>query len=81
MESLCSFWADGNGGTTLFTLIAPPGSIIDIFVSMVDRDGSVDVDQNPATLVGATVGSVYYCALDSETRVGALYLPIGLASL
>jgi hypothetical protein len=79
-ESLCSFWSDGNLGIGLFTLIAPPGSIIDVWVQMVDRDGTTDLDANPATLVGATVGVVYYTALDNTTSAAAIYKPVGLTT-
>jgi hypothetical protein len=79
-DSLCSFWVDGNGPVSLFSLSAPPGSIIDVWVSLVDRDGIGDIDQLPAVLVGATVGSVYYCSLDSSTSAGSLYKPIGLTT-
>jgi hypothetical protein len=80
-ESLCSFWSDGNAGVTFFSLSAPPGSIIDVWVSMVDRDGSADITGYPATLVGATIGAVYYTSLDSETSAGSLYKPVGLTTL
>jgi hypothetical protein len=80
-ESLCAFWADGNVGAALFSLSAPPGSIIDVWVSMVDRDGVAgDPDGYPAVLVGATVGSVYYCSLDLSTSAGSIYKPIGLTT-
>jgi hypothetical protein len=79
-ESLCAFWINGSAGSSLFSLVAPPGSIIDIWVSMVQSDG---VAQSPssATLVGATVGAVYYCSLDSATSAGSVYKPVGLTSL
>jgi hypothetical protein len=80
-ESLCSFWSDGNSGATFFSLSAPPGSIIDVWISFVDRDGGADVAGTNATLVGATPGGVYYTALDSGTSAGALYKPIGLTTL
>jgi hypothetical protein len=78
-ESLCAFWSDGSAGNTLFSLSAPAGSIIDVWVSMVDRDGTVDAVQN-AVLVGATVGEVYYTSLDSIISAGSLFKPIGLTT-
>jgi hypothetical protein len=77
--SLCSFWQNGST-STLFTLTAPPGSIIDVWVSLVLDDGtnSVPVTQ---TLVGATIGSIYYAPLDFNHVAGAVYLPIGLTTL
>jgi hypothetical protein len=79
-ESLASFWTDGTLEAPFFTLTAPPGSIIDMWVSMVDGDGPSDAE-NLATLVSATVGAVYYCGLDSSTHASSIYLPVGLTSL
>jgi hypothetical protein len=61
-------------------LTAPPGSIIDIWVSMTDLDGGPNAPSS-ATLVGATVGGLYYCSLDSATSAGSNYKPVGLTSL
>lgn len=80
-ESLASFWTNGTVGSTFFTLVAPPGSIIDVWLSLVDDDGDDANPVNAATLVGATVGRVYYCSLDSSTSAGSLYTPVGLTSL
>jgi hypothetical protein len=81
--SLSAFWQNGGSAAdpNMFTLTAPSGSIIDVWLSLVLNDGSpVDVD-NTATLVGATVGSVYYCSLDSSISAGSVYKPIGLTTL
>jgi predicted transcriptional regulator len=80
-ESLAAFWTDGTSGATFFSLTAPPGSIIDVWCSMVDVDGGYAGNANTSVLVGATVGLVYYCALDSSTKAAAIYLPIGLTSV
>jgi len=80
LESLASFWTDGNSGSTFFSLVAPSGSIIDLWVSLVDGDGPADAVADTATLVGATVGSVYYCSLDSSTLAGSIYQPVGLTA-
>jgi hypothetical protein len=63
----------------LFTLVAPSGSIIDIWLSLVMNDNSAI--PTTATLVGASVGSTYYCSLDSSTKAGSIYQAIGLASV
>jgi hypothetical protein len=76
--SLCAFWTSGFSGNTMFTLVAPPGSIIDLWVSLILND---PVSSNTATLVGATVGGVYYCSLDSATKAGSIYQSVGLTSL
>jgi hypothetical protein len=80
-KSLGGFWQDGVNGDTLFTLVAPSGSIIDIWMSMVLADGARPASASTAVLVGATIGNIYYCSLDSTTKAGSLYTAIGLASL
>jgi hypothetical protein len=77
--SLCSFWQNGTGNT-LFTLVAPPGSIIDVWVSLILGDGPLAAVISQV-LVGATIGSVYYAPLDLNMVAGAVYLPIGLTTL
>jgi len=76
-NSLAGFWQQGVG-VTMFTLVAPAGSIIDLWVSLVQHDGT---GAGSATLVAATVGRVYYCSLDSATSAGSKYTPVSLASL
>jgi hypothetical protein len=78
-NSESSFW--GNAGTSdgLFSLVAPPGTIIDLTVELVLADGNA-TGLN-ATLVGATIGAIYYCSLDSSTSAGSRYLPVSLVSL
>jgi len=85
-KSLCSFWTNGQredaGLEPLFTLVAPPGSIIDVWVSLILNDGVNPNDANlQATLVGATVGGLYYCSLDSTTSAGSIYKPVGLSTM
>lgn len=81
--SLCSFWNNGLtvGGAAdpLFTLVAPSGSIIDVWVSLVLNDGVTPI--TAAVLVGATVGTLYYTSLDSSTSAGSIYKPVGLSTL
>jgi len=78
-ESLCSFWVNGSASIPLFSLSAPTGSIIDIWVAMVDGDGEPPIVG--AVLVGATQGVVYYCCLDSFTFATGIYKPVGLTAL
>jgi len=85
-RSLCAFWSDGTNiagaADTLFSLVAPPGSIIDVWVSLILNDGTASGDAfSQATLVGATVGSLYYTSLDSQTSAGSIYKPVGLTTL
>jgi len=72
------YWTTANS-TTMATLIAPAGSIIDVWVSLVMRDGFQTA--NAAVLVAATVGGVYYCSLDSKTAAGSIYPPVSLSTL
>jgi len=76
-QSLAGFWQNGVSGVSLFTLVAPAGTIIDVWVSLVLNDGTA-TSGNTATLVAGIVGVVYYCSLDSSTAAGSLYAPISL---
>lgn len=78
-HSLASFWNTATSGSALMTLTAPPGSIIDVAVSIVMGDGVTA--SASAVLVGATPGSVYFCALDSSTAAGSIYTPVSLTQL
>jgi len=78
-ESLCAFWTGvPTAGIPLFFITAPAGSIVDLWVGLVDNDANTVA--NTATLVGATIGGVYYCSLDSSTSAGSTLLPVGLTS-
>jgi hypothetical protein len=77
-NSLPSFWQAGTGAN-LFTLVAPPGSIIDVWLSMVINDNSAV--PTTAVLVGASVGATYYCSLDSATKAGSIYQAVSLSSV
>jgi hypothetical protein len=82
LYSLCSFFQTGTNGTTLFSLVAPPGTIIDVWISLVMANPvSAHAAGTTAVLVGATIGNVYYCSLDSSTSAGSLYKPTGLTTL
>jgi len=76
-QSLCSFWQSGTG-VTMFNLVAPAGSIIDVWLSLVIGDATLGA---AAVLVGATTGVMYYCSLDSATAAGSIYTPVGLTRL
>lgn len=76
-RSISSFW-QSNTGALLCQLVAPPGSLIDVWVSLILHDGTTGAT---ATLVGATAGIVYYCSLDSATAAGSLYTPVSLTRL
>jgi len=81
-NALCGFWSDGSAGfgaQVLFSLVAPPGSIIDVWLSLIIRDGPAATAAT-AVLVGGTVGAIYYTSLDSGTSAGSIYKPIGLTT-
>jgi len=79
-NSAASFW-NGPSGANLFTLVAPTGSIIDVWLSLVLADGPADYNLPTATLVGASVGATYFCSLDSSTKAGSIYQAVGLTSV
>jgi hypothetical protein len=78
-ETLAGYYQIGLGNS-LFTLVAPPGSLIDVWVSLVVIDGAM-TNATTSTLVGATIGGVYYSSLDSSTKAGSLYTSVSLTSL
>jgi hypothetical protein len=73
VNSLASFWAIG-GGTTVFKISCPGGSIIDIQLSLIEVDQSAA--SNTATITTGTLGALYYLALDGPTT--NLLVPISL---
>jgi len=77
--SLAGFWNPPSSAIPLFTLVAPPGSIIDVGLGLVMGDGAPN--SNAAVLVGATIGGMYYCSLDSKTSAGSIYPPVSLSTL
>ncbi len=78
-NSIAGFWIARNSTTPLFSLVAPSGTIIEVVCSLVMGDGVQPATQS--TLVGATLGGVYYCSLDSLTAAGSLYTPVSLTTL
>lgn len=77
-QSLAAFWQAGTA-QNMFTLVAPPGSIIDVWLSLILVDGTPN-NAITAVLVGAAFGSIYYCSLDSNTSAGSIYKPVGLST-
>jgi len=61
LGSFASFWV-GNNGTQLFTLSAPPGSVIDVDATVILRDDGNA--QNALPVATATIGALYWLALD-----------------
>lgn len=79
-NSLCGFWQEGTE-EPLFSLIAPPGSIIDVTLALIALDGDPPTGTPlTATLVAANPGSMYYCSLDSNVAAGSIYKPVSLTS-
>lgn len=79
INSLASFWSNGsNAAATLFTLVAPPGTIIDVSMSLIlQDDDAIDsiVDTAVAT---ATFTNTYYLSLDPNAT--HRYTPVSLTS-
>lgn len=79
-DALCSFWVNDNNDIRLFTITAPAGSIVDVYVDVILRDAS-GASGTTAVLVGATVGDMYYCCLDSSTNASGKLKPVSLTVL
>jgi len=81
MNTIPSFWQNATTNTILCNLVAPAGSIIDVWVDFVLSDGNTGYSASPATLVGATAGIMYYTCLDSQTNASGIYKPVSLTVL
>lgn len=73
-NSLASFWQNSAGGTALFVLNCPSGSIIDISVNMIEADESTAL--LTSTIVTGTLGVQYWLPLDGTTT--HLLTPVSL---
>jgi hypothetical protein len=72
--SQISFWnSSGGGGSTVFAITCPAGSIIDISVTWTLRNNIAGVTQ--AGYAAVTLGAFYYARLDG---VGGKFLPLGV---
>lgn len=73
-ETQVAFWnSSGGGGSTLFSLTCPAGSIIDVDLTWTLRNNIAGVTQ--AGYAAATLGAFYYGRLDG---VGGKFLPLGV---
>jgi hypothetical protein len=72
--SLASFW-QLSSGSTLFTLTAPTGTIIDVHVSLILMDGESPVD---TAVTSGAQGIVYFLSLDPN--VTHRYTPVSLTT-
>lgn len=74
-DSLASFWINnGSSATSMFSISAPPGAIVDICVDYVIQDPDTINSTKTRTVITATLGRMYYTWLDS----GSVWLrPIG----
>jgi len=77
--SLTGFWQVDGLNSQLFDLVAPPGTIIDVWVDLILADGPAEPGAAALTVAGATVGALYYFALDG--RASGLYLPVSLTTV
>jgi hypothetical protein len=73
-NSLASFWQQASN-TSLFTVTAPSGSIIDVSLDMIVGD-----DENNITIfvVTATLGATYFLALDGTST--NRFIPVSLTT-
>ncbi len=72
-QSLASFWQSSSGSTTLFTITASAGSIVDLDVSIRLSNSLLPVQ---TTVAVATIQTVYYLALDGPST--NIIRPLGL---
>jgi hypothetical protein len=77
-HSLAAFWQNVGSGT-IFSLVAPVGTIIDVSLSLVMFDED-DGSTTPATsaVATATLGLVYYLSLDPNAT--HRYAPVALTT-
>jgi hypothetical protein len=73
-KSLASFWQNNTAGA-IFDIVAPEGSVIDIDMSFFLNDNNVS--PTSTTVVGKTIGNIYYGALDG-TFTTTTYPPVNL---
>lgn len=70
-DSQASLWQPNNSAATLFTMVYPSGTIVDLHYSFVIQE-TASVQAVTAAVAGATVGQVYLRKLDSS---GTAILP------
>lgn len=74
--SLAKFWQQ-DSTTTLFTLVAPVGTIIDVTLQLILNDGDAVSAQSQAVTTG-TLGVLYYLSLDPNAT--HRYTPVSLTT-
>jgi len=74
-QSLASFW-QVNGTTSLCSIVAPTGSIIDVVLSLILIDN--DVNQAQSTIATGVLSGAYYLSLDANTT--HRYVPVSLVT-
>jgi hypothetical protein len=73
-----NFWQNTNANP-LFTLITNVGStIVDVKLSCILSDNTVAYSFSPITIVGATVGNLYFLGLDGLGAATSKFIPIGV---
>lgn len=74
-QSLAAFWQVA-GTTTLFTITAPTGSIIDVVMSLIVQDN--DVAQAVSAIATGVLATTYYLSLDPNAT--HRYVPVSLTT-
>jgi hypothetical protein len=77
--SLASFWSSLRNPGALFTIIAPPGSIIDVLVDLILSDDEQGYNFTYTSTATPILGNVYYLSLDNQTS--NLYTPVSLTTI
>jgi len=78
-RSLAEFWSNGsNAAATLFTLIAPVGTVIDVTMSLILYDEDANDAQVGISITTGTLGLVYYLSLDPNAT--HRYTPVSLTT-
>jgi hypothetical protein len=74
-RSVAGFWNRTASSTTIFTLVAPAGSIIDVSLSLILSDGMTPTGISITT---GTLGILYYLSLDANST--HVYTPVSLTT-
>jgi hypothetical protein len=76
--SSSDFWQNTNANP-LFTLSTNVGStIVDVKLSCILNDNTVVYSFSPITIVGATVGNLYFLGLDGLGAATSKFIPLGV---
>jgi hypothetical protein len=78
-RSLAGFWQTHVNNNQMFTLVLPVGSIVDLDLDLVMYDEDSTETQATRIVAAATIGTVYYLALDNPGGAHNL-VPVSLTT-